>query len=394
MHDSDGSGAVDIGEVARILLDHAVTVSPDELKRTFAKYDLDLSHTLEFEEFCSLMVDLDAASQIVQKRSNSYDLPEHMQKWFSKIKLDEYTVQFGMFDDSGDGEVDAQELRAVMRALGNEMSHDDVMDLIATVDMDKGGTINFPEFISLMRKIDKGEIDIGGGLAQAIMASKPAVRLRQEGAEFDANPMDGVKSVLVLKKPIQPPTCEVVIYGPEYSPYAGYYVKMKISITNDYPFTPPKVRFSHRILHINVDMMLDGTCCLNQITKMWDGGWNLRMLITYFVELLGNPDTRLLPENIRAKYNLIGMPVVNHDEEFVNGDFSAESSAIGLDLASASQETENSCISNISRNSKDPNPIHPSEMGEYTTYDDEKTVFKEEEVKVAAAAEVQEKVSE
>ncbi|GMI23672.1 hypothetical protein TrRE_jg9851, partial [Triparma retinervis] len=67
--------------------------------------------------------------------------------------------------------------------------------------------------------------------------------------------------------------------------------------------------FSHRILHINVDMMLDGSCTMPQVTKLWDGGWDLRMLVGYVKDLLKRPDTRLLPSNIREKYgNLPGLP--------------------------------------------------------------------------------------
>ena len=70
------------------------------------------------------------------------------------------------------------------------------------------------------------------------------------------------------------------------------------------------IRFAHRILHINVDMMLDGTCTMPQVTKLWDGGWDLRMLVGYVKDLLKRPDTRLLPENIREKYgNLPGLPM-------------------------------------------------------------------------------------
>ena len=116
---------------------------------------------LEFEEFCSLMDDLDAKNQIVQKRKDAYALPEHMQGWFGPVKLEDFKTQFGMFDDNGDGTVDGNELRAVLRALGTELSHDQVAELIETIDSDKSGVIEFPEFVTLMRKIERGEVDVG-----------------------------------------------------------------------------------------------------------------------------------------------------------------------------------------------------------------------------------------
>jgi Ca2+-binding EF-hand superfamily protein len=160
-HDDDGSGELSLDEVRAIMEDHGIQFDEHKLVTTFDKYDLDHSHMLEFEEFCSLMDDLDAKNQIVQKRRDAYALPDHMQGWFGPVKLEDFKTQFGMFDDNGDGTVDGNELRAVLRALGTELSHDQVVELIATIDNDKSGVIEFPEFITLMRKIERGEIDVG-----------------------------------------------------------------------------------------------------------------------------------------------------------------------------------------------------------------------------------------
>ena len=305
-HDEDGSGELTITEVRLILEEHEIVFDEAKLQNTFNKYDLDRSHALEFEEFCSLMVDLDASSQIVAKRSNSYALPDHMTRWFPQSKIDEFIVQFGMFDDNGDGTVDSRELRAVLTSLGIDATVDQVLDIVKTVDTDGSGVIEFPEFISLMRKIETGECEVGtSGFAQAIMSSKPAVRLRKEVAELNARKINNV-SISVLKKPLRPPTAEVIIDGAPGSPYEGHFLKLHVAIPDDYPFSPPKVRFTHRILHVNVDMLLDGTCTIPQILKMWDGGWDLRMVLTYVRDLLSNPDTRLMPQIMREKWGLPG----------------------------------------------------------------------------------------
>ena len=108
----------------------------------------------------------------------------------------------------------------------------------------------------------------------------------------------------------QPPTAQVIIEGPRYTAYDGYYITLQLQIPDDYPFSPPLVRFEHRILHVNVDMMLDGTCTMPQVTDLWDGGWDLRMLVGYIKDLLKMPDTRLLPANLREKFNNIpGLPL-------------------------------------------------------------------------------------
>ena len=54
-----------------------------------------------------------------------------------------------------------------------------------------------------MRKIEKGEIDVDdSGLAQAVMGSKPAVKLRNEVQGLTDDPIDGVR-IRALKKPIK-----------------------------------------------------------------------------------------------------------------------------------------------------------------------------------------------
>ena len=227
-HDDDGSGELSVEEVREILVDHEIIFDDEKLIATFEKYDLDKSGMLEFEEFCSLMDDLDAKSQIVQKRTDAYALPEHMQGWFGKNKLEDFKTQFGMFDDNGDGTVDAQELRAVLRALGTEMTHDQVIEIIKTIDQDQSGVIEFPEFVSLMRKIEKGEIDVGdSSLAQAVMGSKPAVKLRNEVQDLTDNPIEGVR-IRALKKPLKPPTAQVIIDGPRYTAYDGFHITLKL----------------------------------------------------------------------------------------------------------------------------------------------------------------------
>ena len=68
-------------------------------------------------------------------------------------------------------------------------------------------------------------------------------------------------------------------------------------------------------------MMLDGTCTMPQVTKLWDGGWDLRMLVGYIRDLLKRPDTRLLPENIREKYgNLPSLPLGYENDYGVEDD--------------------------------------------------------------------------
>ena len=72
-----------------------------------------------------------------------------------KPKLDEEQVEelreaFNLFDTDGSGTIDAKELKAAMRALGFQVKKADVRKMIAEVDKDDSGAIDFDEFVEMM----------------------------------------------------------------------------------------------------------------------------------------------------------------------------------------------------------------------------------------------------
>merc|ERR1712113_891416 len=57
---------------------------------------------------------------------------------------------FDLFDTDGSGRIDAKELKVAMRALGFEPKKEDVKRMIAEVDKDGSGVIEFTDFLDLM----------------------------------------------------------------------------------------------------------------------------------------------------------------------------------------------------------------------------------------------------
>merc|ERR1719267_269310 len=57
---------------------------------------------------------------------------------------------FELFDTDGSGSIDAKELKVAMRALGFEPKKDEIAKMISDVDDDGSGTIEYPEFLSMM----------------------------------------------------------------------------------------------------------------------------------------------------------------------------------------------------------------------------------------------------
>lgn len=60
---------------------------------------------------------------------------------------------FKFFDKDGDGHITAQELTTAIRAMGFNPNKDELQDLVETYDKDQNGSIEFSEFVLLMRNI-------------------------------------------------------------------------------------------------------------------------------------------------------------------------------------------------------------------------------------------------
>ncbi|KAK3222270.1 hypothetical protein Dsin_009295 [Dipteronia sinensis] len=65
-------------------------------------------------------------------------------------KRQEIKEAFELFDTDGSGTIDAKELNVAMRALGFEMTDEQINQMIADVDKDGSGAIDFDEFAHMM----------------------------------------------------------------------------------------------------------------------------------------------------------------------------------------------------------------------------------------------------
>jgi ubiquitin-conjugating enzyme E2 D/E len=60
---------------------------------------------------------------------------------------------------------------------------------------------------------------------------------------------------------------QATIMGPEESPYTGGVFFLDIHFPADYPFKPPKVSFTTRIYHCNINS--NGGICLDILKDQW-----------------------------------------------------------------------------------------------------------------------------
>ena len=78
------------------------------------------------------------------------------------------------------------------------------------------------------------------------------------------------------------------ITGPEGSPYQGGVFFLKIVFTRDYPFKPPKVTFTTRIYHPNINSQ--GSISLDILRSRWYPALTVGEILLSILQLLTNPN--------------------------------------------------------------------------------------------------------
>ena len=68
----------------------------------------------------------------------------------SEEKIAEFRAAFELFDKDRDAKITTKELGTVMRNLGQNPTEVELTEMIAEVDLDGNGTIDFKEFLGLM----------------------------------------------------------------------------------------------------------------------------------------------------------------------------------------------------------------------------------------------------
>ncbi|XP_054059809.1 ubiquitin-conjugating enzyme E2 D3 isoform X1 [Rissa tridactyla] len=102
---------------------------------------------------------------------------------------------------------------------------------------------------------------------------------------------------------------QATIMGPNDSPYQGGVFFLTIHFPTDYPFKPPKVAFTTRIYHPNINS--NGSICLDILRSQWSPALTISKVLLSICSLLcdPNPDDPLVPEIARIyktdrdKYN-------------------------------------------------------------------------------------------
>lgn len=98
------------------------------------------------------------------------------------------------------------------------------------------------------------------------------------------------------------PVCEdlfkwqATIMGPGKSPYEGGVFYLDICFPADYPYKPPRITFTTRIYHPNINSQ--GGICLDILKEQWSPALTISKVLLSICSLLcdPNPDDPLVPQ--------------------------------------------------------------------------------------------------
>ncbi|TFK27280.1 hypothetical protein FA15DRAFT_666578 [Coprinopsis marcescibilis] len=115
-------------------------------------------------------------------------------------------------------------------------------------------------------------------------------KLMREINEMRKNPLEGIRLELNEDDMLD---VTGIIEGPEGTPYAGGYFRVRFVFTEEFPTTPPKCWFSTKLFHPNVGPT--GEICVNTLKKDWKSSYGIgHILVTVKCLLIyPNPESAL-----------------------------------------------------------------------------------------------------
>ncbi|XP_053973298.1 uncharacterized protein LOC128873626 [Hylaeus volcanicus] len=132
LFDKDGDGSITKEELGRVMRSLGQFARAEELRTMLQEIDIDGDGNVSFEEFVEIV------SNIGANETAPTDQDQEEQ---------ELRDAFRVFDKHNRGYITASDLRAVLQCLGEDLSEEEIEDMIKEVDVDGDGRIDFYEFV-------------------------------------------------------------------------------------------------------------------------------------------------------------------------------------------------------------------------------------------------------
>ncbi|CAD7700801.1 unnamed protein product [Ostreobium quekettii] len=130
LFDTDGSGTIDAKELKVAMRALGFEPKKEEIKKMIADIDKDGSGTIDFEEFLQMMT----------------------AKMSERDSREEIMKAFRLFDDDNTGKISFKNLKRVAKELGENMTDEELQEMIDEADRDGDGEVNEEEFFRIMKK--------------------------------------------------------------------------------------------------------------------------------------------------------------------------------------------------------------------------------------------------
>ncbi|XP_046573980.1 caltractin [Haliotis rubra] len=130
LFDADGSGTIDAKELKVAMRALGFEPKKEEIKKMIADIDKEGTGTIDFNDFLTLMT----------------------QKMSEKDAKEEILKAFRLFDDDETGKISFKNLKRVAKELGENLTDEELQEMIDEADRDGDGEINQEEFLRIMKK--------------------------------------------------------------------------------------------------------------------------------------------------------------------------------------------------------------------------------------------------
>lgn len=137
LFDTEHSGTVDARELKAALRALGFEVKKDDVRRMLQDVGKDPSQPIDFNEFCEMM---------------KVRMPDKN----SRAEIDKV---FSLFDEDETGKISYRTLKRISQELGENLTDEELQEMIEEADRDGDGLINPDEFYRVMRKRGGNPLD-------------------------------------------------------------------------------------------------------------------------------------------------------------------------------------------------------------------------------------------
>ncbi|XP_072454754.1 centrin-1-like [Notamacropus eugenii] len=130
LFDTDGTGTIDVKELKVAMRALGFEPKKEEIKKMIADIDKEGAGKISFNDFLAVMT----------------------QKMSEKDTKEEILKAFRLFDDDDTGKISFKNLKRVARELGENLTDEELQEMIDEADRDGDGEVSEQEFLRIMKK--------------------------------------------------------------------------------------------------------------------------------------------------------------------------------------------------------------------------------------------------